>query len=338
MKFESSSVGFLVLLIAGQAFADPPRDPWDNPSAGVPAASRGSVSEKQRLALIEQGKRLTRDGQYPEALQVLREALEARPDPRVLLWMGYAQEQTGALLAARASYLQAKAVAHAGNLVGEERNADQALLDIGAKIPRIKLEIPPDVKAKIQIDGKEVPLSSDGVEVDPGVHSVFASGPGLQSYRVSVAVKLGAVKVVEAVLTRIVPGPPDLPPPPDKTGGAPSGRVDAIVIAGIATTAVGVAMGAGFAIASEVKRQERDEQIVATLGCRNLACEPYNAPERARGGFLTASLVSFLAAGAIGAGTLTYSLVTRTKKSTGATSATVSAGLGGIAGAMRITW
>jgi hypothetical protein len=99
-------------------------------------------------------------------------------------------------------------------------------------------------------------------------------------------------------------------------------------------------MGAGFAIASEVKRQERDEhQIFLTSGCRDhLACEPYNAPERARTSFVNASLVSFLAAGAIGAGTLTYSLATRTKKSTGATSATVSAGPGGVSGAVKITW
>jgi hypothetical protein len=116
--------------------------------------------------------------------------------------------------------------------------------------------------------------------------------------------------------------------------------VDAIVIAGIVTTAVGVALGTGFAIASEVKRQERDgHQIILLSGCRDhLACEPYNAPERARGGFLTASLVSFLAAGAIGAGTLTYSLVTRTRSSSGATSATVSAGPGGVSGVVGITW
>jgi hypothetical protein len=116
--------------------------------------------------------------------------------------------------------------------------------------------------------------------------------------------------------------------------------VDAIVIAGIVTTAVGVALGTGFAIASEVKRQERDEyQVILLSGCGDhLACEPYNAPERARGGFLTASLVSFLAAGAIGAGTLTYSLVTRTRSSSGATSATVSAGPGGVSGVVGITW
>jgi hypothetical protein len=97
-------------------------------------------------------------------------------------------------------------------------------------------------------------------------------------------------------------------------------------------------MGAGFAIASEVNRHERDEHDAATRGCHGGACEEYNVPERARGHFLTASLVSFLAAGAIGAGTLTYSLVTRAKETKGGVTATVSAGPGGVAGRVGITW
>ena len=340
MKFPFSTAGFLVLLTAGQAFADSPKDPRDDANAGSPAASRRSVSEKQRLALIEKGKGLTRNGQYPAALEVLREALEVRPDPRVLLWMGYAQEQTGTLLAARASYLEAKAVARAGKLAAEERNADQALVDIAAKIPRVTFKLPPDVNVMIRIDGKEIRSPSNGVEVDPGLHNVLVSGPGIHPNRVSVVVSPGEAPVVEPTMTRIPLLPPASPPSsPDKTASAPPERMDALVIVGIATTAVGAVMGTGFIIASEAKRHERDEhQGLVTGGCRGLACEPYNAPERARARFMNASLVSFLAAGAIGAGTLTYSLVTRTKKSSGAASAAVSVGSGGVAGAVTITW
>jgi hypothetical protein len=112
----------------------------------------------------------------------------------------------------------------------------------------------------------------------------------------------------------------------------------AIVVAGAAATALGMAMGTGFAIASEVNRHARNEQRDATRGCHGIACEPYNAPERARGHFLTASLVSFLAAGAIGAGTLTYSLVTRAQESKGRMKATASVGAGRVAGMVEITW
>ncbi len=84
MRYEFSFVGFLVLLTAGQALADPPKDKLNNPNADVPVAPRRPVSEKQRLSLVEKGKSLTRDGHYPEALAAFREALEARPDPRVL--------------------------------------------------------------------------------------------------------------------------------------------------------------------------------------------------------------------------------------------------------------
>jgi hypothetical protein len=337
MKHEISLVGFVVLLSAGQSFAGPPRDPWSNPYADISAAPRRPMTEKERLALIEKGKGLTREGKYPEALQVLREALEARPDPRVLLWAGYAQEQTGTLLAARASYLEAKSVAHAGKLTGEERNADQALLEIGAKIPRIKVTLPSGVEAKIRIDGKAIQPPTEGVEVDPGNHSVIASGPGLHPYRIAVVAKLGEVHVVEPTLTRIPPPPPAPPPaPPEKTASDPP--LGALVIAGIATTSLGMTMGTGFAIASEVKRSERDAHIDVTRGCHGLTCEPYNAPERARASFLNVSAASFIVAGAVGAGTLTYALVTRAKKTRSEATATVSAGPGGVAGVVSFTW
>jgi hypothetical protein len=337
MKYQGSVAGFLVLLTAGQAFADPPRDALNDPNAAVPAVSKRLVPEKQRLSLVEKGKGLTRDGHYAEALTAFREALEVRPDPKVLLWLGYAQEQTGTLLEARESYLEAKSVAHAGKLAVDERSADQALLDIAAKIPRITIKVPSGVGAKIWIDGKRSQPLGDAAEVNPGVHSVVVGGPGWHPYSVAVVAKPGEAQVVEAILSRIPVAPPALATPPEKITSAPP--VDGIVVAGVAVTALGAAMGAGFAIASEANRHERDEhEDLKKSDCHDVACEAYNAPERARGHFLTASFVSFLAAGAIGAGTLTYSLVTRAKKTKGGATATVSAGPGGVAGSVKIIW
>jgi hypothetical protein len=114
-----------------------------------------------------------------------------------------------------------------------------------------------------------------------------------------------------------------------------------MIVGGASATALGIVMGTAFTILSEDQRAERDRQIVATHGCQGLACEPYNAPERARGAFLTGALVSFLAAGAVGAGTLTYALVTRPKKSAphaATATATVSAGPGGAAARVGINW
>jgi hypothetical protein len=53
---------------------------------------------------------------------------------------------------------------------------------------------------------------------------------------------------------------------------------------------------------------------------------------------LTASLVSFLAAGAIGSGTLVYSLATRPDRAGGQVKATASVGAGGVAGAIEFSW
>src|SRR5690348_5812395 len=108
MRYAFPFVGFLVLLTAGQAFADPPKDSLNHPNTDVLAAPRRPATEKQRLSLVEKGKGLTRDGHYPEALVAFSEALAVRPDPKVLLWVGYAQEQTGTLLDAKESYIEAK--------------------------------------------------------------------------------------------------------------------------------------------------------------------------------------------------------------------------------------
>jgi hypothetical protein len=208
---------------------------------------------------------------------------------------------------------------------------DQARASLGT----LRLVVIPR-DAEVYVDGQKVKDASlNGlVLVEPGRRRVEARRNGYPPIAETREVAAGAIVEVSMTSMTAPTRAPTVSLPVDRSDGPKRW----IVVGGVAATAVGAAMGAGFAIASEVKRQERDEQIVATLGCRNLACEPYNAPERARGGFLTASLVSFLAAGAIGAGTLTYSLVTRTKTSSGAASATVSAGPGGVSGVVGITW
>ena len=215
-----------------------------------------------------------------------------------------------------------------------DRAHGQTMLDQArASLGTLRLVVIPR-DARVYVDGQKVDDASlNGlVLVEPGRRRVEARRAGYPPIAETREVAAGSI--VDVSMT--VPDKQStVSGPVDRSEGS---RRGIILVGGVAATAVGVAMGAGFAIASEAKRQERDEQIGATTGCRGLACEPYNAPERARGHFLTASLVSFLAAGAIGAGTLTYSLVTRAKKSGGAASATVSAGPGGVAGVVGMTW
>lgn len=333
MKHEVSSVGLLILLTAGQVSANPPGAPADDHHAHVDVtASPRPVSERERQALVEKGKSLARDGQYAAALEALRVALVARRDPGVLLWVGYSQEQSGALLDGKASYSEAKSIAHAGKLAAEERSADRALHDIAAKIPRITIKLSSGVGMKVWIDGVEILPPEGGAEVDPGTHEVLVRGSGRYPYRTEVVARLGEVNVVEPVLNRITPPPPP-PPPPLNARNDSRARV---LLAGGIVTGVALALGTGFAIASEVKRQERDDASTRCL--RGPDCEPYNAPERARGGFLTASLVSFVAAGAIGSGTLVYSLMTSEDTSRGEVKATASIGPGRVAGAIEFSW
>ena len=205
---------------------------------------------------------------------------------------------------------------------------DQARASLGT------LRVVTSRDAEVYVDGQKVEyVPMNGlILVEPGRRRVEARRLGYPLVARDREVRAGSV--VEVDLT--VPAAKESLPV-DKRGGSKGW-----VIAGTAATALGVAMGTGFAILSEVKRHERDDakKNGATSICREIGggCEPYNAPEHARGAFLTASLVSFLAAGAIGAGTLTYSLATRTNDSRGQVKATASLGAGRVAGAVEISW
>jgi hypothetical protein len=213
-----------------------------------------------------------------------------------------------------------------------DRARGQGLLDQArASLGTLRLVIASD--AEVYVDGQKVenvPLNRL-LLVEPGRRRVEARRRGSPSITETRDVAAGAI--VEVSLVALPRRAPE-PLPVNRSDGPQKW----IVVTGVAATALGAAMGAGFAIASEVNRHERDEHDAATRGCHGGACEEYNVPERARGHFLTASLVSFLAAGAIGAGTLTYSLVTRAKETKGGVTATVSAGPGGVAGRVGITW
>ncbi len=216
-----------------------------------------------------------------------------------------------------------------------DRARGQTMLDQArAGLGTLRVVIPRD--AEVYVDGQkveDVPLNSL-ILVEPGRRRVEARRRGYPPIAETREVAAGAV--VEVSLTVPAMRSPE-PLPVDRGAGTKRW----VVVTGVAATALGAALGTGFAVLSEVKRSERNaawKEGPSPCYKTYAECEPYNRAEGARGGFLTASLVSFLAAGAIGAGTLTYSLVTRAKKTKGEATATVSAGPGGVAGMVRWTW
>ncbi len=218
-----------------------------------------------------------------------------------------------------------------------DRARGQTMLDQArASLGTLRVVVSPR-DAEVYVDGRKVEdvLLNSLVLVEPGRRRVEARRRGYPSIAETREVAAGSFVEVDLTVPAMKPVEPL---PVDRSVGPKRW----VVVAGTAATALGVAMGAGFAVASEVKRHERNDawKDGASWPCYNTVaeCEPYNAPERARGGFLTASLVSFLAAGAIGAGTLTYSLVTRAKESKGRMKATASVGAGRVAGAIEISW
>jgi hypothetical protein len=208
-----------------------------------------------------------------------------------------------------------------------DRTRGKAMLDQArASLGTLRVARPPG--AEVYVDGQKIEDVSPNhlILVEPGRRRVEARRPGYPSIAETREVRAGSVVEVSLTAPSMIERPHD-----DRGGGARRW----VIVTGATATGLGAAMGAGFAILSEVKRHDRD----ATPCYRYAAdCGPKNALERARGGFLTASLVSFLAAGAIGSGTLVYTLATRPDKAGGQVKATASVGAGGVAGAVELSW
>lgn len=241
-----SSLSFALLLAtAAPAAAAPPAapaepdDPYEDAPAAKPAESQWKI-EQRRETLYREGRALAKQGHWQEALDKLREVNQIRSHPRVLLWMGFPEEQLGNLLKAKAIYTQAREDARVAKLKREEQDAEQALQALEPKIPRIVLHIPASSVASVYLDSARVPFQQDGWEVNPGKHSVSVTWAERRPFHTEVEAKVGEVNTTD------VPFPEALPPsPPPPASGPPGGPIALGVLGGVALVAGAIVVGHG---------------------------------------------------------------------------------------------
>jgi hypothetical protein len=117
----------------------------------------------------------------------------------------------------------------------------------------------------------------------------------------------------------------------------------ALVIAGGVVAGAAAAAGFGFLGGAFAKASERDA-VIASLPnpeqCRSSRHCPDSVvgPDRMRMFFLTAMGYSFIGAGVVAAGTLTYALVPRRAGSLGDTKVAVTAGPGAMGVGLTVPW
>ena len=180
---------------------------------------RTALSQKEKLrwnVLMRDGKKFVDDEKWAEASAKFTEAIKLDPHPEPYLWKGFAEEKLGHLVVAKAIYTEALNEAKLDKLPESVAQAEQALTEIGPKIPRIVLHLPSDVAATVSIDGAIVEMPLAGVEVNPGSRSVDVSAPDREPFHADVKAEEGHVYKLAVPLLPLKPAAeaPGSPVPP----------------------------------------------------------------------------------------------------------------------------
>lgn len=180
---------------------------------------RTPLTQKEKLrwnVLMRDGKKLVEGERWSEASAKFTEAIKLESHPEAFLWKGFTEEKLGHLVVAKAIYAEAQSEAKRSKLPQTVAQAEEALAEIGKKIPRIVLRLPAGVQATVSIDGATIVVPAEGAEVNPGSRSVDVSAPGRQAFHVDVMTAEGQVYPLDVPLP-LFPAPvADAPIPPVK--------------------------------------------------------------------------------------------------------------------------
>jgi hypothetical protein len=318
-------------------------------------------------ALFTHAKSLMKEGKLSEACPKFAESLRLDAGIGTMLYLADCYERNGQSASAWAEFLEAAGVAHAAGQGDREKKARERAAALEPRLSRVSIALAPGADVSgivVKRDGQPVGrvLWGTPVPLDPGEHVVEAAAPGKLpwSHKVLVSsVDTGALEVVVPALVdapppepvkatverppvpapvpalekpRPAPGveprrpPPPAPPPPEP---ASSPRVAGYSMLGIglATAAVGGALGAVALI----------DKGDAAATCRaDNVCTPSAAVSRSHAVTMaTASSAALIAGGGLFTVGMVILIATRPASSIDRQSLRVSplvgAGLGGLA-------
>jgi len=178
---------------------------------------RTPLTQKEKLrwnVVMGDGRLLANGEHWGEASAKFTEAIKLDPSPEAFLWKGYAEEQLGHLLIAKAIYAEAGTEAKTDNLPQFVKKSEAALALLAKKIPLIVLQLPTDVRSTVSIDGASIAVPPEGIEVNPGSRSLDVSAPGRESFHTRVKAEEGNVYRFDVVLKLLPLEPPAQPAPP----------------------------------------------------------------------------------------------------------------------------
>ncbi len=327
--------------------------------AGIAAilatASPARAARAEELAaqtLYDKALELMKAGKPASACPLLSESQRLDPAAGTQYRLAECFEKTNRPEAAWRLYTEvAEASKKAGRKDREAQARERAEI-VRKLLPRLTIKVPPEVaKAEglaVKRDGKAVPREEWNLEVpvEPGEHTVAVRAIGKKAWRGTVTSRAGAMEEVRVPVleTMAAVGPlateTALPVDSGATGTPRGGPNKRVVIAGAALTAVGLGMGGAFLGVSFAKASDRDAALkVSPCAPGSNTCQlAVSEPESARTTFANVSFWSFIAAGVVGAATLTYVLVPRSSKPGNEPKAAFSAGPAGVGMTIAGSW
>ncbi|HEY0466601.1 MAG TPA: hypothetical protein VGC79_20475, partial [Polyangiaceae bacterium] len=206
------------------------------------------------------------DQHWAEAALKLREAIAVKDTPGLRFHLAHCEIELGHLLAASLEYDRALELLSSGAKAPDvQKLLAPARTELLQRLPRLTLEIPPDVQAPlIAIDNHPYPASevSLGVPLDPGAHELRVQAAGRRGFERALSLKEGDRLVLPVVLPVAAPagGPSEVsaavePLPANSNAElSPPERSSSsaklyLMIGESVLTAAGLGLGIGFAVA-----------------------------------------------------------------------------------------
>ncbi|WP_437915444.1 hypothetical protein WME73_09085 [Sorangium sp. So ce302] len=300
-------------------------------------------SKAAAVALAEQGWAHYEAQRYAEALLAFRQAETKAHASPFLLMVARCYVKLGRFLEARDVYrlvVDEKLAPGAPSAFAEAKaSATKELAELEGRTPTVEITVTGTVPAGLELTLDALPIQlATPVQRDPGDHTLVVRTPGRRPLTKTVHLTEGArerVALDQAAIDALPiverPAAERIPSPSASARAAPSissvlttsrddVRTTALVGGGIAAGA-GVVAGAVLTVMANARASEAEQKKDALLAngysessCRGMnqtGCNGLRDTVYAKVDLSNAAFWSFVAGGAIGAGTLVYGLVTR---------------------------
>jgi hypothetical protein len=293
----------------------PPKAP-PPPAKGGPKPA-GAVTEDEAQKLLDEGLNDVKNDKWDEALAVFQRAWVLSKNFMLAANLANAELHAGHFrdAAEHMTFALSEAPPNLGD--DDKKSLEEVLAAAKAKVATLTINLHTP-GAELLVNGASLgtgPLPGV-VFVDPGPVVVEARLSGYLGVKQSKTALAGQELPFDITLVRFGVG--STPPPPTGADALFRGTPLIVIISGASASAAFLLLGGAFAIVSDLKASKSHALEQPTATCGADCATQFDALQKSKVTFAGASLWSFVASGALLAGTggyVVYQIVTRPKSS-----------------------